>query len=75
MRYHYCHTGLIVVHTVDVIKPGESLNMFVFSAFEFTQSKPNKLHSKVEAPELMYLMSVTAGPSHFDNSSVKAEAP
>ena len=63
------------MHTVDDIEPGESKNMSVCFAFEFTQASPHSACLKDEARWNMYSMSVTADTSHFDRSWLNLDAP
>ena len=65
---------MAAVHTFDDIDPGESINMSVLTAYEFAQATPHSVRLNEEAPENMYLMSVTADTSHFDRSWLKVEA-
>ena len=66
---------LVIVQTCDDIDPGDSINISILSAFDFTQVTPHSLRLKVDAPANINPMSVTADTSHVDRSWLKLDAP
>ena len=63
--------GVEVEQIVFEIDPGESLNMSVFDAFEWTQANPQSCWLKDVAPPNIQVKSVTFDTFHLDKSSLK----